>query len=342
MLMTTLTHDNAMKELLELARWYPSPHNGQPIIIKKLSDTTLEIFYDTAKALFATELGYKFCYVGTGVFVEFLEQACHALGHEVDFNLQLTDVDKDAPPYLHSFGTANVRFGARQPDLQLQNLLRQRQTSRLSYTDEKPTETLVDELKKLASTRDNIFHINTDKEKVQDIMWLNQVALFRDIGNKKINAELRQWLRYTDKQARTKLDGLSAKCLAIPGFVLYLVVKLPFLVQNAVSGSVFKKIYLKNMKSVPSIAWMTSTFKTQDDYLNGGRVFMASWLRLAKDGFYLHPYGTIPSHPDVIKAFYKFVGNAEEGKQAWIIFRIGKSDKPPQSYRHTVEDIYHE
>jgi len=56
-------------ELLETARWAPSPHNIQTWKLRALTDDEAELAYDPARTLPATDPGGAFIRVGLGVFV---------------------------------------------------------------------------------------------------------------------------------------------------------------------------------------------------------------------------------------------------------------------------------
>src|SRR3954470_15898793 len=71
-------------ELLEVARWAPSPHNIQPWRLRVVSETEAELVCPADRRLPATDPGSRFTLVGLAVFVETLRVAAHARGRELD------------------------------------------------------------------------------------------------------------------------------------------------------------------------------------------------------------------------------------------------------------------
>ena len=65
------------------------------------------------------------------------------------------------------------------------------------------------------------------------------------------------------------------------------------------------------------------------------RFLMRFWLELAKQDLYLHPYGNLVTN----KAAAAWTENILGVPQIWLIFRIGFSKVPPQSYRRSVEEV---
>lgn len=335
------TKTDPWHHIMELAQLYPSPHNGQPIKLKVIDNSHATVFFDTARGLFASELGYKFSYLTVGVFVEFFVRSADALGYQVSFEPLLTAVDSKRGPYLHNFGGLVINGGKQKSKTEAINLLKSRQTSRNSYSSEVPSDSLVGSLKKTASQGGQVLATTRDSEKVKKIMWLNQTTLFSDLQAGHMRQELDHWLRYTKHQARTKRDGLSAVCLRIPGWLMFLAVKQPWLVTNRLTNSFFRTMYMRTMRQVPSVAWLQGPFATYEDYITSGRTFMSVWLELTKQGYYLHPYGTIPTNPAILDKFAAVVG-ADQKSQGlvWMIFRFGKSAEPPRSYRLPLEQHF--
>ena len=66
-----------------------------------------------------------------------------------------------------------------------------------------------------------------------------------------------------------------------------------------------------------------------------GRFLMRFWLELAKRDLYIHPYGNLVTNKPAAEWCRETLGVP----QIWLIFRIGFSKEPPQSYRRTVEEV---
>jgi len=69
-----------LDRILDLARWYPSPHNSQPMVVGRRRDG-LDLYYDLDRGLPAEPYGVPFSFVCAGTFIETLNHrgACAGL-----------------------------------------------------------------------------------------------------------------------------------------------------------------------------------------------------------------------------------------------------------------------
>lgn len=58
------------EEILEFARWTPSPHNIQSWLFRVESDEKLTVMYDPGRLLPDTDPTGRFCTVGFGILLE--------------------------------------------------------------------------------------------------------------------------------------------------------------------------------------------------------------------------------------------------------------------------------
>jgi hypothetical protein len=120
-------------ELFEIANCYPSPHNGQPIEVQQLSVNNFNIFFQRERGLQAAEVSFLFSYVAMGVFVYHLALCAKALGHKLDYVLDLPSVESLKGTGLARFASCNIEWDVSSPDVELHNTLLFRQTSRKKY-----------------------------------------------------------------------------------------------------------------------------------------------------------------------------------------------------------------
>jgi len=323
---------------MQVAMHYPSPHNCQPAKLEVIGSDHARVMFDTNRGLFASEFGYSFSYLSVGVFIEFITQAAQSVGYKLSYAPKLTEIDLKRGPYLHYFGDLKIDEKIK-PDAKLKKELITRQTSRESYFSTPMSEALKKSIAEIAADDSIKLEYTTDSGKVRRAMILNQDSIFKDINNKVMHDELAKWLRYTNRQAKKTGDGLSAKCLRIPGLILFAAVKIPYLTNNILTAKLLKNYYLRTMKHVPTIVWMYGNFANHTQQLECGRAFMKIWMEISRDGYYLHPYGSVPTRDKMLQNFNNIVGHKDSDK-VWMIFRVGKSVKPPQSYRLSLEDHF--
>lgn len=328
------------KRIMKIAINYPSPHNCQPMRVEVVDELCARIYFDTSRGLFASEFGYSFSYLSVGVFIEYVTLSAKSLGYELKYSPSIEEIDLKRDHYLHYFGTLQITKSGLEEKPKLQKDLLQRQTSREAYSNQKISSSLLNKIAHLAHVQGVRLNYSDESELVRRVMLLNQEAVFHDLGEKKMHDELAHWLRYNDRQARKTRDGLSAKCLVLPGFLLSVAVKQPFLVNNSITSKLFKNFYLKTMKNVPAIVWLSGRFNSHDEHIQAGRLFMRIWMELSSEGYYLHPYGSVTSNPIMLRRFLKIVEAPRQSETTWMIFRVGKSVKPPESYRLKLEEHF--
>jgi nitroreductase len=62
---------------------------------------------------------------------------------------------------------------------------------------------------------------------------------------------------------------------------------------------------------------------------------MRFWLEAARLGLYIHPYGNLVTNRCAADWCREETG--VEG--IWLVFKIGYSEEPPESYRRTPEEV---
>lgn len=318
---------------------YPSPHNSQPIRVRITDDTRADLFYDLDRGLPAEPYGIPFGHVCAGIFVELLSIAAHAHGVEVVEDLGHEDMDFAADDRLHRLGRVTLSpRGAPVHDLDVA-LIGRRRTSRLPYDTRTVPNDVLARLDAEARRWGHRLASTTDPAVVGRVVRINQRTLFDDIANPAVRHELATWLRYSDEEAARRRDGLSATCLHVPGPVLRWFVEhhrwwsLPGL------RHVARWLYLRSMRGVGHLAWLTGPFDTPRDFVRAGRAFIRCWLLLTAHGVAVHPLGSVITNPRSHAALVDAVGEDQTRQMTWMLMRIGYSAQPPRSHRLPVGDL---
>ncbi len=320
-------------------RLYPSPHNSQPIRVKIIDDFNLEVYYDKHYGLPAESFGAQFGYVCTGIFLYSLKVIANHYGYEAYEELHLSEMDFTNDIRLHLMAKIELKKLDSPEDSELYESFLKRQTSRIPYDNKLVDEDALNEAKQIAIKYGQILKVESDATVVRKIIDINQKTLFLDMENDAVYNELMEWLRFSEEEAKTKADGLSASTMLINGSVLKFFMKHRGLWKMPIIGTIVKKIYLNTMKGVRQVAWLTGPFTSHEDFINSGKCFMEVWLCLTKHNVHLHPYGTVITNSQSHKAFVQLVQEKEEDEMAWMLFRLGYSDIPPKSYRRPLENM---
>lgn len=329
-----MTKTKNISELLQLANHYPSPHNGQPIRVKILSDDQLELYFERERGLQATDISFLFSFVSMGVFAEHLQLSASALGHDLSYIPDLpseADLRGSGPI---AFAQCHITWDTKPADDQLRQTLTDRQTSRKKYY-EGPSRDFAAHLTDTAQHH-NMKLVELDKAQTKQAIWLNQRAVFDDMFDEAIRQELNHWLRYSPEEKNNKRDGLAYDCMELNGPVMRYIVNHPKILHLPGISWTLQQYYLRTMTDESSVFYMLAPFKTEADSFRAGEVVMKVWQQVATAGYYLHPFGTIMSNHEAHRDFVRLAGiDHESREQSYLvfIFRAGKSKKPIESLR---------
>jgi len=332
------TAPKALHDFLELLNQYPSPHNGQPIRLKQTTDSTFEVYFQKERGLQATDISFIFSFVSMGVFVEYAAQCAQALGHSLEYVLSLPAESELRGTGEAKFAELTIQWRAKAADDFLAAALRFRQTSRKKYY-----EGLTDELS-MATVRtaeeSGMKLSKLSKEQAAQAIWLNQRAVFDDMFDHAVQQELDHWLRYSKEEKEAKRDGLAYDCMELNGRLMKFIVHHPHILRTPGLSGMIKRYYLRTMADASDVFYMLAPFATEKQSFDVGTVITQVWVDLSRQGYYLHPFGTIMSNHAAHQDFLELAGVANESRESnylVFIFRAGKSEVPVKSLRLPYE-----
>jgi hypothetical protein len=334
-----MTDNEQLQQLLELANHYPSPHNGQPIEMQRDDDGRYSLFFDRDRGLQAAEVSYLFSYVAMGVFVQHLQFAADALGHELSYTLALPPLADMKARGLVRFASCQISFAQKPANQKLHDTLLQRQTSRKKYA-EGLNDGLVQRLSALTDQQTGELH-KLDRAGAQRAIWLNQRAVFDDMFDDAVRHELDHWLRYDSKQKEQTQDGLAYDCMELNGAVMKFIVHHHKLLRAPGISWLLEKYYLRTMQDNSDVFYLLAPFSTEREAFSIGITIMLQWEMIAAEGYYLHPFGTIMSNEAAHADFLKLAGvEHEDARENFLafIFRSGTSEKPHSSLRIPIKN----
>lgn len=326
------------QEFLELVRTYPSPHNGQPMVMKA-DEAGYRVYFQTDRGLTATPISYLFSFVTVGVFFRHIELCAEALGHVAHLTLALPVVDDMAKRAAELYcGTIVMEWYTKPANDTLLRALQFRQTSRKKYHTGLSLEEL-SSLERLVGPMQSLRFL--DARAVHEAVWLNQRAVFDDMFDPAVRDELSHWLRFSHEEKITKRDGLSYDCMELNGAALRFIVRHPGILRWPVVAPVLRQYYLRTMQDNSSVGYLVSAFEHEGEAYEIGRTVMDIWIELSKQGKYLHPFGTVVSNEQAHKDFAHLAGEHDESRASYIvfIFRAGVSDEPVRSARLPLDHL---
>ncbi len=184
-----------------------------------------------------------------------------------------------------------------------------------------------------------ILKFEDDPGTVEEIIGINQRTLFYDLENPHVRREIQGYLRYSEREAARKADGLSARCLALPGPVMRLVMGNYSTWRTPGLGHALRSVYLRSMRGVTQVAELKGPFSGERDYTRAGRTFFRVWLEFTKHDVYLHPFGSVITNPRAHRELVSLVNEREDEDMAWLLFRLGYSRRPPESHRLPLTEL---
>ena len=329
--------ENIWLELLDYARWTPSPHNVQAWKLKIISETEADLYYEPKRLLPVTDPTGCFSVMGFAMFIDSLNLASNSKGLKIETKYQKHNFDFNSPvPVLF----ANLKLVPTTEKESLnKELIKSRRTSRLPYNNVPVSEELIKKFQAETEAFGHHFNASSDEKMVKWVQDLNRDTLFYDMGDEHARKEIGALLRYTDEEAKKHKDGLWSYCFHIPGWFMKLFFNFEKFFELPIIKQILLAFYESTMKGTRTVAWIQGPFKTFDDYVSAGYAFNRVWLKMAEQNVYLHPFGSVITNPNAHERLKeKFHANENE-EMMWILLRIGYSEVPPRSLRLSAEEI---
>ena len=332
----------AWRQLLETARYAPSPHNVQPWRIRLSGDGSAEVFIDGTRTLPNEDHTGSFLLSAMGMFLEAIELVAAQRGIRVE-----AEIARDAEWFadriadrnergLTSFATLRM-FGSVVADGRGYpiELFRARRTSRISLRPNPVPEAIVQSLAQMADKWGHRYTHLTDAATIDEILNRNIDAVFYDMNVAAYHDEITEWFRFTDRAARWHRDGLDWRCMNVSRSEFWLSARMSKTLRFGPTRWILKHRYRQLLGTVPAIGVLSGDFFEAKNAVYSGRFLLRFWLELARDGLYLHPYGNMVTNPEAATWMERKTGVAK----AWLVFKVGYCDPPPASYRRSVEEI---
>ena len=323
------------KELLDYARWSPSPHNIQPWKIRIFSVTEAELCYVPERLIPLTDQGNTFMTIGMGIFIENMRIAAEGHGLHLAFSWYGSAM-KSGEATQTAFGKLLLTPRSNATPAFDKTLILQRKTSRLNYQPCPIKETTLAVLEALVQRQEHRFFSSSRERDVRAIVQLNSATLFRDLNNEQVRSELDKWLRYTDKEATAKKDGLWYHCMRFPGKLMRNFFHHHKAYSHGLIKKVINKYYTHSMDDTKTIGWISGDISSPEACLHAGKMLAQLWLEMTKQNVYMHPFGSVITNAES-HAQLKDLLHCPDN--TWFLFRMGYSKTPPASCRLETEEL---
>ena len=333
---------NDWLNLLETAVRTPSPHNVQPWRLRPLDERTADLFIERRRTLPKEDVTGSFIILTMGLFVE----ALYLLAANRSLNLGWTLQHKPewyAEEILRPGGEELMHFarlrlspgeGLARP-LYDDALFLRRRTSRISLLPRPVEESAARSLAKLALKWGQRYEQITDAATIERVLRRNTEAGFEDLNSREYHDEIVEWFRFTDRASRRTRDGLDYRCMNSSRPAFWAAARMPKLLLLPLTRQILARVYRSQLGTVPTIGLLAGPFWKPGAAFAAGRFLMRFWLEVASLGLYVHPYGNLVTNRSAADWLLKETGV----ENIWLVFKIGYSEEPPESFRRTVEEV---
>ncbi|GJM25018.1 MAG: hypothetical protein DHS20C16_14330 [Phycisphaerae bacterium] len=323
--------ENPWRTLIQAAASSPSPHNAQPWKVRIIDDSRAELFIDRKRALPDEDTTGCFMICAMGIFCEALEgiAATHGLklaaeyfepSYENELNLfakfELTEADDDCVPYPRE-------------------LYSKRKTSRLPNLKKPVPDELPTKLKAIDSGTDQQLSVISDPQLIHWIMDLNLETTFIDMNNAPYRKEFHNWVRTKPREAARRRDGLDARCMNLKPIEFWMNANFYWMYRIPIVSTFIKYWYNFRIGHIQHFGIISGSFWENESAVSAGRYLLKLWLEMARNDIYLHPFGNLVTNLETRSTLEKKLGI----ENIWLVFRMGYTQEPPESYRLDVSEI---
>ena len=170
---------------------------------------------------------------------------------------------------------------------------------------------------------------------IEAILQENIRAVFHDLNVRSYHDEIARWFRYSDEEAKAKADGLDYRCMGVPASQLKLMRILPQIMRWPATRGLIKGMYRRQLGMTLHLGVISGPFFDSAAAVGAGGFLMRFWLELAQHGLYIHPFGNLVTNDEARTRIRELTGIHD----IWLVFRVGYTDDPPQSYRRLTKEI---
>jgi nitroreductase len=323
--------------LLEKAIYVPSPHNVQPWRVKIKSDRIAELYIERQRMLPREDITGSFIISAMGMFVESIEILAANYQHKLECELEdgIFDDILASRDELIKFARLNLYPDREVKPIWEEFLFLKRRTSRLNYSSIPVSARSARALSQIASKWGHQYQQIDNPKAIEKIIAKNIQALFSDLNSSDYHDEIITWFRFTTRQSQQSRDGLDYRCMNSPVIDFWLAAKAPWLLQLPLLRQLLWKKYRRQLGTIPTIGIIAGDFWQLRQAFDAGRFLIHFWLEATRQGLYFHPFGNLVTNKNAAD----WCLSTLKIPNIWLIFKIGTSSKPPQSYRRYVKDI---
>jgi hypothetical protein len=302
----------------------PSGHNTQPWLFAK-EDDGLSIIPDFSRSLPVADAENRELFISLGCAAETAMIAARFYGYKAELNLDLLETKSSIRMILTKHDNSE------QPELF--SFINFRQTTRKPCDNKLIPRQDLEMLKATASKEGVNIRYYIGQNEMQQFSPFISEAIRIQMNNPKFRSELIKWMRFSEKEAIQKGDGLYSACSGVPSMGRMLG---SFVLKNFVTAKSENQRMLKQLEKTATVALFTSPNNSFGDWIKTGMVFQRFALTATKLNL-SHSHLNSPCQiPEVRNKMKSALGLKGEFSQ--LIICLGYSQKTHFSFRRRIND----
>ncbi len=314
--------DDIFLKIVRSAVKAPSGHNSQPWLFAK-EDDGICIKPDFSRTLPVADPGHRELFISLGCVAETAMIAAAFYGYRPALQINTLNPDGSIKILLQKDATIE------QPALF--SYLTARQTTRNLY-DKKviPAEDLMS-LKQATSESGVGVRFFSGASELRRFSPYIAEANAIQMSNPSFKSELIGWIRFSEKEAKQKGDGLFSACIGFPSVRRMLGC---FVLKNIVTAKSGEKRLLKQLEATSVLALFTSQSINKEYWIKTGMVFQRFGLTATMLNLNYSHLNSPCQVSEIGKKMINELGLHSEFPQ--LIIRLGYSKKMPFAFRRNV------
>jgi len=322
---------NELHQILYYASLAGSSHNSQPWKSEAYGVDSILVFADATRNLPVVDPTSRELYISIGAFIENLNSAASCYGYKTDIKINTLPVGSSSPVA----SIALSKFGEKKENPIL-NEIKLRTTLRTPFDT---TSIKQSDWEELVSIEDSHIHYYSATSEQGKYIAKKELEAYTQQA-KEIHAqnELASWIRFSNKDAKEKQDGLTTSGMGINGIGGF-VVRNFFKPEDSKKESFVTQGINKTTLQVENCGgWIVITQESEniEGWINTGRLYQAMHLKCRKMNLGFHPMNQIVEE----------TGPENEAKtvlalsgKIMFIARIGYVESYPEPVRKAILNL---
>ena len=316
--------DDIFLKIVRSAVKAASGHNTQPWLFAK-EDDGLNIIPDFSRSLPVADPENRELFVSLGCAAETAMIAARFYGYNAELKIGL----------LENQGIIKIIL-SKSDDLDLPELfsfINSRQTTRNLYNDRPVSDDDLIKLKQIASESGIDVEFYIGQEKINKLVPYIFEANAIQMSNLNFKNELIQWLRFSEKEAMQKGDGLYAACIGMPSMGRSVG---SFVVKNFITAKSEEKRLLKQVCKTALVAIFSTPGNDLEYWVKTGMAFQRFALTATNLNL-SHSHLNLPCQITEVRD--KMMNDLGLTRFPQLLIRLGYSQKMHFTFRRRINDV---